>query len=55
MIATWGPVEANDLGEGIVQTMHADRTFDGIPAAPRPVGLEVRGYPNPLHASEDQA
>ena len=50
-VATWGPVVPNDLGEGIIQTLHADLTFDGIPAVPGTVGLEVRGYPNPLQAS----
>ena len=51
LVATWGPVGPNDLGEDIVQTMHADLMWDGIPALPGTVGLEVRGYPNPLHPS----
>jgi hypothetical protein len=46
--ASWGDVGPNDLGEGIVQTMLADLTLDGIRAATGTVGLEVRGYPNPL-------
>lgn len=48
IVATWGEVPPNDLGEGIVQTMHADLTFDEISAVPGSVGLEVRGYPHPL-------
>ena len=36
-------VSFNDLGEGIAQTLLADLTFDGIPAAPSSVGYEVRG------------
>lgn len=32
----------NDLGEGIRQTLLADLTFDGLPAAPSSVGLELR-------------
>ena len=48
IVATWGEVAPNDLGEGIVQTMHADLTFDEMPAVPGSVGLEVRGYPHPL-------
>jgi hypothetical protein len=47
-IATWTDVAPNDLGEGIVQTMHADLTIDDITAVPGTVGLEVRGYPSPL-------
>ena len=48
IVATWGEVPPNDLGEGIVQTMHADLTFDEISAVPGSVGLEVRGHPHPL-------
>ena len=48
IVATWGEVLLNDAGEGIVQTMHADLTFDEISAVPGSVGLEVRGYPHPL-------
>ncbi|HEX5014802.1 MAG TPA: hypothetical protein VFV72_11670 [Candidatus Limnocylindrales bacterium] len=48
LTASWGDVPPNDLGEGIIQTMHADLTVDGMSAAPRTVGLEVRGYPSPL-------
>jgi hypothetical protein len=43
--ARWGAVPANGIGEGIVQTMHADATIDGIPASSGTVGLEMRGWP----------
>jgi len=45
IVATWGAVPGNDIGEGIVQTMHADATIDGVRAVPRTVGLEMRGWP----------
>jgi hypothetical protein len=48
LVAAWGEVEPNDLGEGIIQTMHADLALDEIRAVPGTVGLEVRGYPSPL-------
>ena len=48
VVAKWGDIAPNDLGEGIIQTMHADLTLDGLRSVPRTVGLEVRGYPNPL-------
>jgi hypothetical protein len=51
LVANWTDIEPNDLGEGIVQTMHADLTFDDLKAVPGTVGLEVRGYPNPLTAA----
>jgi len=51
MLATWGPVAPNDIGEGIIQTMHADLSFDGLRAVPGTVGLEVRGYPGPARAN----
>jgi hypothetical protein len=50
IVATWGEVPPNDLGEGIVQTLHADLSFDEISAIPGSVGLEVRGYPHPLRS-----
>ena len=52
IVATWGEVPPNDLGEGIVQTMHADLAVDGISAVPGSVGLEVRGYPHPLRPGD---
>jgi hypothetical protein len=55
LVASWTEVEPNDLGEGIVQTMHADLMFDGLKAVPGTVGLEVRGYPNPLAATRTEA
>jgi hypothetical protein len=48
LVASWGDVAPNDIGEGIIQTMHADLTFDGVQATSGTVGLEVRGYPHPL-------
>jgi hypothetical protein len=48
LVASWGDVPPNDIGEDIIQTMHADLTIDGVPAVAQTVGLEVRGYPNPL-------
>ena len=45
MIATWGSVQANDIGEGIVQTMHGDVSLDGSRAVSGTVGLEARGWP----------
>jgi hypothetical protein len=48
LVASWGDVTPNDIGEGIIQTMHADLTVDGVPANRGTVGLEVRGYPHPL-------
>jgi hypothetical protein len=50
LVASWGDIEPNDLGEGIVQTMYADLMFDDQKAVPGTVGLEVRGYPSPLSA-----
>jgi hypothetical protein len=47
LMATWTDVAPNDLGEGIIQTMHADLTIDDMQAVPGTVGLEVRGYPSP--------
>jgi hypothetical protein len=43
IVATWGSVPANDIGEGIIQTMHADASIDGVRAVTRSVGLEMRG------------
>jgi hypothetical protein len=48
LVASWGDVTPNDIGEGIIQTMHADLTVDGVSANRGTVGLEVRGYPHPL-------
>jgi hypothetical protein len=48
LVASWGDVRPNDLGEGIIQTMHAGLTVDGVHARRGTVGLEVRGYPHPL-------
>lgn len=48
LAVSWGDVPPNDIGEGIIQTMHADLAVDGIAAVPGTVGLEVRGYPHPL-------
>jgi hypothetical protein len=45
--ARWGTTRPNDIGEGIVQTMHADLVIDGARAVAKSVGLEVRGYPYP--------
>ena len=45
VVATWGQIPANDLGEGIRQTLHADLTIDGIAAVSGTVGLETRGWP----------
>lgn len=42
VVATWGPVPTNDLGQGIRQTMHANLTVDGVSAVPGTVGLETR-------------
>ena len=53
VVATWGEVRPNDLGEGIVQTMCADLTLDGVSAVPGSVGLEVRGYPHPRVSGHD--
>lgn len=44
--ATWGSVLPNDIGEGIVQTMHADTVIDGHHATPATVGLETRAWPS---------
>ena len=44
VVATWGEIPTNDLGEGIRQTLHADLTIDGTAAMPGTVGLETRGY-----------
>lgn len=46
VVATWGTVLPNDIGEGIVQTMHADAAIDGHRAAPATVGLETRAWPS---------
>ena len=48
LTASWGDVPPNDIGEGIIQTMHGDLTFDDLHAVPGTVGLEVRGYPSPV-------
>ena len=45
VVATWGAIASNDLGEGIRQTLHADLTIDGIAATSGTVGLETRGWP----------
>lgn len=55
LVASWGDIEPNDLGEGIVQTMHADLTFDDLRASLGTVGLEVRGYPSPLAPTPTKA
>ena len=47
LVASWGTVPPNDIGEGILQTMHGDLELDGVRAVPGTVGLEVRGYPHP--------
>lgn len=52
IVARWGQVQPNDLGEGIIQTMCADLEVDAAAAVPGSVGLEVRGYPNPLRPSD---
>ena len=46
VVATWGSVLPNDVGEGIVQTMHADAEIDGHHATPATVGLETRAWPS---------
>jgi hypothetical protein len=51
LVASWGDVTPNDVGEGIIQTMHADLSIDGMKATAGTVGLEVRGYPHPLDGS----
>jgi len=48
LAASWGEVPPNDVGEGIVQTLHANLNVDGVAAMSGTVGLEVRGYPHPL-------
>jgi hypothetical protein len=48
LVASWGDVIPNDIGEDIIQTMHGDLTVDGVQATSGTVGLEVRGYPHPL-------
>ncbi len=45
LVATWGPITPNDLGEGIRQTLSADVTIDGVPAVSGTVGLETRDWP----------
>jgi hypothetical protein len=44
--ATWGDVLPNDIGEGIVQTMHADVVIDDHPGVPGTAGLETRAWPS---------
>jgi hypothetical protein len=44
--ATWGPILPNDIGDGIVQTMHADLVVDGHHAVARRVGFESRAWPS---------
>jgi hypothetical protein len=46
LVANWGSALPNDIGEGIVQTMHADLVLDGHRAVPGTVGLETRGWPS---------
>jgi hypothetical protein len=46
VVATWGTVLPNDIGEGIIQTMHADAVIDGHRAASSTVGLETRAWPS---------
>lgn len=43
--ATWGPIAPNDIGDGIIQTMHASLTIDGVDAFEGTVGLEARAWP----------
>ena len=50
--ATWGTVVPNDIGEGIVQTMHADAVIDGHRATPATVGLETRAWPSAAAVAE---
>jgi hypothetical protein len=46
VIATWGVTTPNDIGEGILQTMHGDLVLDGRQhAAAATVGLEMRAWP----------
>ena len=45
LVATWGPIPPNDLGEGIRQTLSADVTIDGVAAVSGTVGLETRDWP----------
>jgi hypothetical protein len=40
-----GIAAANDLGEGIIQTLRGNLTVDGIAAATATVGVETRGWP----------
>ena len=44
--ATWGEVLPNDIGEGIVQTMHADVAVDDHPGVAGTAGLETRAWPS---------
>jgi hypothetical protein len=44
--ATWGDVLPNDIGEGILQTMHADVVVDGHRGVPATAGLETRAWPS---------
>lgn len=46
VVATWGTVLPNDIGEGIVQTMHADAVIDGHRTVSATVGLETRAWPS---------
>ena len=46
VVATWGSVQPIDIGQGIVQTMHADTSIDGHRAVAGTVGLETRGWPS---------
>jgi hypothetical protein len=46
VVATWGDVVPNDIGEGIVQTMHADLVIDGHRAVQATAGLETRAWPS---------
>jgi hypothetical protein len=49
--ATWGPIAPNDIGDEIIQTMHASLILDGARAVEGTVGLEERrgrtGRPGP--------
>jgi len=45
VVATWGDAIPNDIGEGIVQTMHGNLVIDGHRAVPGTVGLEARAWP----------
>jgi hypothetical protein len=51
VVATWGDAGANDVGEGILQTMLGDVTVDGVRAVSGTTGVEMRAWPAMGHQS----